>query len=267
MSILFSGDFHANARGELDLITKDSLIDKYGQKIYDSINYHIILGDGGFMWQNNEEKDKHNYKILGKRSFPVLCVLGNHEPIYGMKNVPEEDIGLGETVYKIKAKPFVAYLKRGKVYVIDGIKFLVLGGALSIDKNRRIPNKSWWENEYWDEREKEYLYKLLETENSFDCVISHIGPHHINQKLFLLGGASMAFLSHPKFKDEVAFLNDEIHKSIKFKEWWSGHWHEDKYHYNKSTKRKYQYLYRTTKILNKTDGKLAVYNEYGKAKR
>jgi hypothetical protein len=103
MSILFSGDFHANSRDELDLITKESLIVKYGEEIYNSIKYHIILGDGGFMWPHNVKRDEYNYKMLGKRPFPVLCVLGNHEPIYGMKNVSEEDIGLGEYGMKRKA--------------------------------------------------------------------------------------------------------------------------------------------------------------------
>jgi hypothetical protein len=52
-------------------------------------------------------------------------------------NVPEVDIGIGETVYQINAEPFVAYLKRGKVYTIDGIWFLVLGGALSETKTSK----------------------------------------------------------------------------------------------------------------------------------
>ncbi|MDR0314287.1 MAG: metallophosphoesterase, partial [Treponema sp.] len=210
MSILFSGDFHANAIGELDLITEEALIVKYGEEIYSGIKHHIILGDGGFMWPHNVEKDKYNYKMLAKRPFPVLCVLGNHEPIYGMKNVPEAEIGIGEAVYKINAEPFVAYLKRGKVYVIDGIKFLVLGGALSIDKYCRIPNVTWWEKEYWDEQEKKDLFALLETENTFDCVISHTGPSHINEELLQYSDNY-----YDKTFDEAAILNDEIHKRIR----------------------------------------------------
>jgi hypothetical protein len=263
MSILFSGDFHADSRGELDLITEEALLVKYGEEIYSNIKYHIILGDGGFMWPHNVERDKYNYKMLGKRPFPVLCVLGNHEPIYGMKNIPEADIGIGEAVYKIKSKPFVAYLKRGKVYIIDGIKFLVLGGALSIDKYRRIPNVTWWEKEYWDEQEKNDLFTLLESENTFDCVISHVGPCRMNKKLFSLGDSRWPSRDDDKFYDEVGFLNDKIHRRIQFREWWCGHWHEDRYYYNKNSKRGYQYLYRTTKIIEKADGKLRVYNEYG----
>jgi len=263
MSILFSGDFHAGAIHELDLINREILIKKYGRERYNGIKYHIILGDGGFMWPHNKERDVRNYEILAERQFPILCVIGNHEPIYGIKNIPETDIGIGETVYQINDKPFTAYLKRGKVYTIDGIKFLVLGGALSIDKCNRVPNKTWWELEYWTEQEKQDVFKLLETENVFDCVISHTGPHHINKKLC---GDNLWELSE-KLSDEVAFLNDEIHDRIQFSEWWCGHFHEDEYFFDNKKRHGYQYLYNSTKIVEKIDGKLAVYNSFYDAER
>jgi len=263
MSILFSGDFHADARGEIDLIYKDILIHKYGQERYNGIKYHVILGDGGFMWQYNKGRDKQNYEILAQRPFPILCVIGNHEPILGMNDIPETDIGIGETVYKINSEPFTAYLKRGKIYTIDGIKFLVLGGALSVDRASRKPNKTWWELEYWTEQEKQDVFKLLETDNHFDCVISHTGPHHINKKLF----QDNYWVSTDKFRDKVASLNNEIHDRISFREWLCGHFHEDEYYFDEKKRRGYQYLYRSTRILEKVNGKLAVYNGIDDAQR
>jgi len=181
MSILLSGDLHANSAGEISQITKRNLKKRYRSEKYSRINYHIILGDGGFMWTGNYIKDIQNYEILRKRKFPILCVLGNHEPIYGMTNLSEVDIGIGEKVYQIYDNPFVAYLKRGKIYHIDGFKFLVLGGAFSIDIGRRTPGLSWWKEEYWSEEEKKALFKLLKKENEFDCVLSHTGPDSINK--------------------------------------------------------------------------------------
>ena len=253
MSILFSGDFHANARGELGVITKESIIGKYGPEIYSGIRYHIILGDAGFMWPGNEEKDRESYKKLEKRPFQILCVMGNHEPIYGMEDIPETDIGLGETVYKINDKPFVAYLKRGKPYNIDGIRLLVLGGALSIDKHLRTPNKTWWEKEYWDEEEKQSLFKLLETETIFDCVISHTGPRSINLKLFFSPVPDGINTFPEKSIDETGKLNDKIHDLIQFREWLCGHYHKDKYHFDSESNHGYHYLYDSTKILEKTN--------------
>jgi len=262
MSILFSGDFHASVVNELSSITKNVLLKKYGREKYDGIKYHIILGDGGFMWPGNRKTDLFNYKVLAHRPFPVLCVIGNHEPILGMNDVPETDIGIGETVYQINKVPFTAYLKRGKVYTIDGIKILVLGGALSVDKASRKPNVSWWEKEYWTEQEERNLFKLLETENAFDCVISHTGPHHINKLLF-----ERITHSKEKFIDEVALLNDEVFRQINFREWWCGHWHKNIYYFDPETKHGYQYLYKATKILEKTNYGLGVHNEYADVQR
>ena len=262
MSILFSGDFHANEGNELHSITKRTLIKKYQKEKYNKIKYHIILGDGGFLWPGNQKTDHFNFNTLAYRPFPVLCVQGNHEPILGIKNLPEVDIGIGETVYQIRAEPFFAYLKRGKVYLIDDIKFLVLGGALSVDKAYRKPNKTWWEREYWTEKEKQDVFNLIETVNTFDCVLSHTGPHRINKKLFYDG-----ISYNNKFIDEVAILNDDIHERIQFHEWWCGHWHRNVYHYNSKSKHGYQYLYRETKILEKLNKNLIVHNEFGMTKR
>jgi 3-oxoacid CoA-transferase subunit A len=246
MSILFSGDFHANALGELSYITKNNLVFRHGRKAFDAITYHIILGDGGFLWPREQRTDAFNFKILANRPFPVLCVIGNHEPMLGMMDDLEEaDIGIGERVYKISTYPFVAYFKRGKVYTIDGFKFLVLGGALSVDVDRRIPGISWWENEYWTEEEKEDLFKLLRKDSSFDFVLAHTGPNSINWKLF-----QNDTVFADKFSDHVAFLNDKVDDMISCKQWWCGHWHQDKYYYDEYKKRGYQYLYYDTMILD-----------------
>jgi 3-oxoacid CoA-transferase subunit A len=246
MAILFSGDFHANAVNELSAITKTALLALYGRSVFDAIRYQIILGDGGFLWLGNQQTDAYNFKILSQRPFPVLCVIGNHEPMLGMiDDLEEVDIGIGERVYRISENPFVAYLKRGKVYAIDGFKFLVLGGALSVDKDSRIPGISWWENEYWTEDEKEELFKLLRKDSSFDFVLAHTGPNSINKKVFQHDALSM-----DKFFDKVADLNDTVDDMISYRQWWCGHWHRDKYYYNEHKKRGYQYLYYDTMVLD-----------------
>ena len=213
MSILLSGDFHANADKELFTITEKTLLEKYGQEKYDSIKYHIILGDAGFLWPGNESNESVYYRALSKRPFPILSVLGNHDPILGRSDLPEVDIGIGEKVMLVnKEKPFVAYLQRGKVYRIENHKFLVLGGALSIDKEWRQQDKSWWKNEYWSEKEKRALFGLIKKDNCFDYVLSHTGPYRINK--FFQGSRNW-----PIFFDEVAVLNEKIEGKITCKQW------------------------------------------------
>ena len=268
MSILFSGALRPYATKEKDkglsVITKKSLMEKYLSKLcqtYNGIKYHIMLGDAGFLWPGNYKVDRNNFGILSNRPFPILCVAGNHDPILGMKDVPETDIGIGETVYQIHYKPFVAYLKRGKVYTIDGIKTLVLGGALSVNKDKLKPNVTWWKQEYWSEQEKQDVFKLLETENVFDLVISHTGPHRINKLLFD-HRVNQIGRSPKKFTDEVAFLNDEICRKIQFREWWCSHWRCDEYYYDPETNQVYQYLYNQTKVIEKKDGVMSLTNEF-----
>ena len=250
MSILLSGDFHNDACGELLYLTKDYLLEQYGRKQFKEIKYHIILGDGGFLWPGREAKDIINFKALSERPFPILCIFGNHEPVLGRSDLPEIDIGIGEKVILVnEEKPFVAYLKRGKVYHIENKKFLALGGALSIDKDYREPNFSWWKNEYWSKKEKSDVFALLEKDNNFDYVLSHTGPNSINKKIFYyLPGIHLA-----KYQDEVAALNDRIDRKINFKQWFCAHWHEIYYYFDEKRKRGYQYLYKQTALISENE--------------
>jgi hypothetical protein len=215
MSILFSGDFHANARHELYEISRIPLLARFGQERYDAIRYHIILGDGGFLWPGNEEGDRHNFTVLNKRPFPILCVQGNHDPVLGMERLPEVDIGIGGPVLQIHDAPFTAYFKRGNIYTLEGFRFLALGGALSVDRKDRKPGVSWWEKEYWTEEEQKEVMELLATDHAFDYVLSHTGPHRINRKVFTGARASRS----GKYRDEVAFLNDRIDSLIQCRQW------------------------------------------------
>jgi len=246
MSILFSGDFHANARGEMDSISENTLLEKYKEPLYKKINYHVILGDAGFLWPGNEVAEALIYSELAKRPFPVLCIVGNHDPVLGLSDLPEVDMGIGEKVIIInKEKPFIAYFKRGKIYNIENHKFLVLGGALSIDKFFRTPGLSWWKQEYWSDDEKNAVSRLLEKENNFDYVLSHTGPSRINKAV---NNVDIAYI--PKKRDEVSALNEIIDGKITCKRWFCGHWHKDAYYYDKNMNKGYQYLYRQTALLD-----------------
>jgi hypothetical protein len=236
--------------GELTRITRKALLSAYGQELFDEIRYHVILGDGGFLWPGNEKADAGNYEVLASRPFPVLCVIGNHEPILGRPDIPELDIGIGENILPVHEKPLVAYLKRGKVYTIDGFRFLVLGGALSVDRKLRKSGLSWWANEYWSGEEKEEVIELLKRQNQFDYVLSHTGPNRVNQWSFLTGMTQYS----PKFSDEVAILNETIDDMIKCKGWFCGHWHKDKCYKDNELKRSYRYLYNSTAVLK--DGEI-----------
>jgi hypothetical protein len=89
------------------------------------------------------------------------------------------------------------------------------------------------------------MFELLKKENSFDFVLSHTGPDRINTAVF-----RDIMVHSEKYGDRVALLNDHIDDRITCKQWWCGHWHMDRYHYDKAKGRGYQYLYRTVKVLS-----------------
>nr|AGS52919.1 hypothetical protein [uncultured bacterium contig00019] len=274
MAILFSGDFHANAKREISCISKNNLRERYGylrfygkEELLENINYHIMLGDGSFMWPGNEKQDRENYRLLAMRPFPVLCVMGCNDPAIGMDNLPEEDIGIGGKVVLVnKEKPYIAYLKRGNVYSIDGIKMLVLGGSFNSGNDRRRPKtprgekECWRGRELWTQQEEDDLFRFLEAENAFDMVISHNGPHCINKLLF-------KNKPHYSENDPVALLNDRVCGRISFLEWWCGYWHEDKMCFDEETRRGYQYLYNRTMAVEKEGSRFRVYREFGMSSR
>jgi hypothetical protein len=259
MAILFSADFHGNKDKASSIeVSKKKLCSKYTKELFKEIKYHIILGDGYFPI---DEKDWFCYKSLANRPFPILCVIGNHEKFSDINDLQkfEEDAELGETVFKIKKnKPYVAYLKKGKVYNIDGIRFLVLGGGLSIKKDNNIEELQFIQGN-WSKQEEQDLFKLLETENEFDYVLSHTGPHRVNEILFKEKVATFCGAI-----DIVAEMNDKIDKNIKCCGWLCGHWHRNDHHYEKDTNRHYYYLNKvTTIILSKEKNELKIHKEIG----
>lgn len=63
---------------------------------------------------------------------------------------------------------------RGQIFVIDGLKFFVVGGAISVDKAFRIEHISWWKEELPNFAEmNEGLNNLRKHNNKVDYIISH----------------------------------------------------------------------------------------------
>jgi hypothetical protein len=87
------------------------------------------------LWPGNEKGDAYIYKTLAFRPFPLLCVIGNHEPVLGRQDLPKVDIGIGEKVILVKEKPFVAYLRRAKSIVSTGSRFWYWAALFRLIRN------------------------------------------------------------------------------------------------------------------------------------
>jgi len=250
MSLLVSGTLSSENKKELQLVTKKTLINGYGSDIFNKINFHLIAGETDFMVPYYANIVKSNFDALSHRPFPILCVMGNNNKTYDVSGKQEIDIGIGETVYQIQDKPFVAYMKRGKVYTMDGFKFLVLGGAISFSFKKQEPCITW------TEQEKSDLLNLLENDTAFDFVLSQIGPYQVNSKVYDL-------FPPDKEHDEVAFFNDTINEKIKFRKWICSHYFKDGFWCDKETDKEkaYQYLYESTRIIDRVNGRVVFHRE------
>lgn len=107
---------------------------------------------------------------------------------------------------------------RGQVYLIEDKKFFVMGGARSVDKVYRKEHVSWWKEELPSMNEiNEAIDNLDKHLWCVDYVITHCAPDNIQYRI------------SPYFEHDIAtnFLFS-VNKSLEFKHWYFGHYHEDK---------------------------------------
>lgn len=201
--IYITGDTHGDIERIIDYKTvlneKDSL---------------IILGDFGFIWN---DLYLHSLEELGKFKCKILFLDGNHENFTLLKTFPTVDKFNGKVSVLSRN---VFWLKRGEIYTIEDLKFLTIGGANSIDKNRRVPEVSWWDEENINRDEvNNILANLQKHDFKVDYILTHTCKESEKEKLvtnFDNCITSQALTNLFKFYD------------IKYKHWYFGHFHEDK---------------------------------------
>lgn len=184
----------------------------------------IVLGDAGL----NYSKTKSDYIAKERVSREVPCRLimvhGNHEERpencdgYSLKYVDD----LGCECWVQDEFPNLLFPKDG-VMTINGKKFLVLGGAYSVDKFLRLTyGWPWFPSEQMPAETKDYIRELVKTEHNFDYVLSHTAPMKYEPKHLFLKNLNQKMID----KTMEAFL-DEIEGQISYGFWLFGHYHSD----------------------------------------
>ena len=128
MSIYVTGDLH----GHID-ISKLNMKNFSDQKHLTKKDYLIICGDFGLIW-NNSNQELYWRKWLENKNFTTLFCDGNHENHVLLNKYPIEQWNGGK-IHRISNS--IIHLMRGQVFIIDGLKFFVMGGAVSVDKEFR----------------------------------------------------------------------------------------------------------------------------------
>lgn len=183
----------------------------------------LQLGDAGLIWEvsNFNEENKwlnwfeHNFE------FKLLCVLGNHENYDRIKNLEVVNV-YGADCYKVREN--IYYIKNGEILTINDKKFIALGGALSIDRDKRIEGVSWWRDEEMNYSDQERILNNLESpsvilgKTYIDYILSHTAPKNIIDKYFRDMG----------YSDSTSRFLEHINNVIMFEKWYFGHFHIDK---------------------------------------
>ena len=156
--------------------------------IISSCESSVQVGDFGIGFRENPietyDTSKHRF------------IRGNHDYPYGCKKEPN-------------------WIYDGAVEKVNGTKVMYIGGASSIDIDRRTLNIDWWEDEELSNSDMNLIREIYSKEKP-DRVVSHecpaFLPFYFNKRL-------LAEQSRTRF-----FLQElyEIHKP---KEWIFGHWH------------------------------------------
>lgn len=162
--IMICGDFHGDTAHVRKVIR---LAADSGIKII------MQVGDWGY-WDH--EVDGINYidavnDDLRKHGIKMYFVAGNHENWDRLdwmeKNNPKTYAGL--TVIR----SHIRYTGRVKRWAVDGKWFQAVGGAVSVDRNRRKLGKDWWSQEAVPER---VVYGLEKAGRKSDYLLTHDAP-------------------------------------------------------------------------------------------
>lgn len=210
------------------------------QKQMTKEDFVIVCGDFGGVWNRTGERgadEKFWVDWLNKKPFTTLFVDGNHENHQLLNTFPVEK-KYGGKVHVIDKS--VYHLMRGEVFTLDNKKFFCMGGATSVDKDRRTPGISWWPEELPSKKEMDYAMRNLDKHDwNVDYIITHCAPTSVVKSI--------------AYWYEIDSLNDflqVIYEKIKFKHWFFGH-----YHYDSKLDEKFTAVYEHIVPLEVTCGK------------
>ena len=217
--IFVTGDLHGD-RSRFKNIKKSKI--KKGDTL-------LVCGDFGFIWDGSK-KESSFLEWIGKRNYHVAFVDGYNDNLDLIKKFPETQWNNGN-VRTISGK--LVMLLRGEVYDIENKKVFAFGGGVSNEREHSSDNDA--DKLPSIEEMQNALNNLLKCDNKVDIIVTHDAPSKI--KLFLnMDNNDVDYLQ--------TFL-ENISKSVKFKNWYFG-----KYHNNKVIPPCYNIVY--TKVLNTT---------------
>ena len=211
--IYFTGDIHGDPKRIIRFckrmnLTKNDVI--------------VILGDVGANFYG-DKRDDYMKKQLAVLNTTILCIHGNHEMRPWHIEGYELKEWLGGKVYVQSKYPNLLFAKDGEIFEINGLKYIAIGGAYSVDKYYRLRlGRGWWEDEQPSEEIKAYFESQI-SNNKIDVVLSHTCPLKYEPKEMFL-----PMVDQSSVDQSTEIWLDSIEEKVDYRAWFCGHWHTDK---------------------------------------
>ena len=203
----------------------------------------IILGDAGINYYL-DNTDNLVKDLLSNYNNNFFIIQGNHEERpENIKTYKEKEM-YGGKVYIEDEYPNLIFAKNGEIYNIENNRFLVIGGAYSVDKYYRLKNKlNWFKEEQLTNKEKKDIINKC-TGEKVNYILSHTCPYkYIPREAFLPG------IDERLVDNSMEYFLDKIEEIVSYDKWYCGH-----YHISKEID-KLEFLYYDIKELSKTKEK------------
>lgn len=201
----------------------------------------IILGDTGFNYFDDKRDDKLK-KEISQLNITLFCLHGNKENrpqnvgTYGIRSF------CGGKVYYEPKYPNIYFAIDGEIYTFEGKKYMVVGGAHSVDKVRCLEEGlPFWEDEMPDDKVKQTVEEVLQKEgNKIYGMMTHTCPiDYLPTEMFMSTKQAACIKRKPrKAKSKKFFTPDidrsteiwlgELEKQLDYQIWFCGHYHCDK---------------------------------------
>lgn len=152
----------------------------------------------------------------------VLFCEGNHENFEKLNGYEISDWNGGK-VHRIRRN--LIHFMRGEVYMVNGKKIFVMGGGFSLDKEYRIPGKTWWTDEMpRDEEYKNATENLKKNGFKVDFILTHTAPSDTVKYMSHLGkGIKNTVIEEQPL---IGFLQ-WVGETTEYDKWYFGHFHID----------------------------------------
>ena len=184
----------------------------------------IVLGDFGIgFFDGKYWPEEMFFDYLAEQLYTVLFVDGNHENFEKL-NYYEVSEWNGGRVHRIR--PTVIHLMRGEIYEIEGKKVFAFGGGYSLDRDFRVPGRTWWPEEMPNNEEYKNASEHLKAAGfKVNYILTHTAPVNTVEYMSRL---RMGIESTVMEEAPLTSYLQWVEENTSYDKWYFGHFHIDR---------------------------------------